>query len=79
MRFEDWLKAFPHTTHLCGFSPGKKREEKSQVFFGYNIILGVVVTTVVRSLGGRSRPVIKKLFLAAAGDFYGAIYLEIVD
>jgi hypothetical protein len=24
MRLDDWLKAFPHTIHLCGFSPTKE-------------------------------------------------------
>ncbi len=24
MRLEDWLNAFPHTTHLWGFSPEKR-------------------------------------------------------
>ena len=28
MRFEDWLKAFPQTTHLWGFSPAKRRKRK---------------------------------------------------
>lgn len=30
MRLEDWLKALPHTVHLCGFSPGRNRNFVSQ-------------------------------------------------
>lgn len=26
MRLEDWLKAFPHTVHLWGFSPGNNKQ-----------------------------------------------------
>lgn len=30
IKFELWLNDFKHTTHLCGFSPVKKKEEKTK-------------------------------------------------
>lgn len=36
IRLEDWLKAFPHTVHLWGFSPGKKN--RKFVNFYWNMV-----------------------------------------
>lgn len=33
MRLELWLNAFPHTWHLCGFSPKFKKKEEVLFFF----------------------------------------------
>lgn len=37
MRFEDWLNAFEHTTHLWGFSPATTR---GQIRFYYMLFIG---------------------------------------